>query len=51
MYTQLHMGLELNVHGLPKWMKKMNPDKMNSADRHHLVSFLFSTPPPPAAPV
>ena len=51
MYTQLHMGLELNVHGLPKWMKKMNPDKMNSADRHHLVSFLLAHHRLLAAPV
>ena len=40
MLSQLsgRMGLELNVHGLPKWMNKMNPDKMSSTDRHHIVS-------------
>lgn len=39
MLSQLsHMGLELNVHGLPKWMAKMNPDKMSSKQRHHIVS-------------
>ena len=32
------MGLELHVNGLPKWMIKMNPDKMTAADRHHIVS-------------
>lgn len=32
------MGLELHVNGLPKWMSKMNPDKMSAADRHHIVS-------------
>ena len=32
------MGLELSVKGLPKRMNKMNPDKMSSADRHHIVS-------------
>jgi hypothetical protein len=31
------MGLELHVNGLPKWMTKMNPDKMTAADRHHIV--------------
>jgi len=31
------MGLELHVKGLPTWMNKMNPDKMNAVDRHHVV--------------
>ena len=44
------MGLELHVKGLPKWMNKMNPDKMSSADRHHIVSASsLRNPPPPDA--
>jgi len=31
------MGLELHVKGLPTWMNKMNPDKMNAVDRHHVM--------------
>ncbi len=41
------MGLELHVKGLPKWMNKMNPDKMSSADRHHIVSARCLRNPPP----
>ena len=42
MYTQLAggMGLELHVSGLPKWMNKMNPDKMSASERSKLVSLL-----------
>lgn len=51
MLSQLsHMGLELNVHGLPKWMAKMNPDKMNSKQRHHVVC-RPATPFPLPAPL
>eukprot|EP00961_Rhodomonas_salina_P244800 3308412-Rhodomonas_salina.1 len=37
MFTDLGLGLELHVHGVPKWMRKMNPDKMNSSQAHHIV--------------
>ena len=44
------MGLELSVKGLPKWMNKMNPDKMSSADRHHIVSAPATPPRVPSQP-
>ena len=32
-----YMGVELHVHGLPSWMKKMNPNKMTAKDKSNIV--------------
>ncbi len=41
MLCDLYEGLNLHVHGLPKFMRHMNPDKMSSAQRESIVSILF----------
>jgi hypothetical protein len=39
MLTDLYEGLNLHVHGLPKFMRHMNPDKMSTSQRDVIVSF------------
>jgi hypothetical protein len=39
MLTELYEGLDLHVHGLPKFMRHMNPDKMSTSQRNVIVSF------------
>ena len=40
MLADLYEGLNLHVHGLPKFMRHMDPDKMSASQRNTIVSIM-----------